>query len=157
MQSAPNPSPTPGDIRLPAVPGTYVLFVWLNDPAQLAVGRLGTVSLAQGLYAYVGSARGPGGLHARVGRHLRADKTPRWHIDTLTTLAPVITIWFSTSPERLECAWAHTLMATPGITMPIPGFGSSDCNCPAHLFAVPLKALCQAWTMLKQPTWIDLL
>ena len=43
--------------------------------------------LAPGCYVYAGSARGPGGIRARVRRHLRPDKTPHWHIDQVTAYA----------------------------------------------------------------------
>jgi Uri superfamily endonuclease len=118
----------------PSTPGTYVLIVRVDQPLTLAVGRLGTVTLPGGHYAYVGSAHGPGGLRARLNRHLRADKPLHWHIDYLTAAAPVITIWWRASSERLECAWAQTLIARGSV--PVPRFGSSDCTCPAHLIAL---------------------
>jgi Uri superfamily endonuclease len=120
--------------EFPSTPGTYVLIVRVDQPLTLAVGRLGTVRLPGGYYAYVGSAHGPGGLRARLNRHLRADKPLHWHIDYLTTAAPVIAIWLRASPERLECGWAQALIARG--TAPVPRFGSSDCACPAHLIAL---------------------
>ena len=119
----------------PPAAGTYVLIVHVDQPLTLAVGRLGTVTLPGGHYAYVGSAHGPGGLRARLNRHLRADKPLHWHIDYLTAAAPVIAIWLRVSLERLECAWALALIARG--TVPVPRFGSSDCTCPAHLIALP--------------------
>jgi Uri superfamily endonuclease len=118
----------------PSTPGTYVLIVRVVQPLTLAVGRLGTVTLPGGHYAYVGSAHGPGGLRARLNRHLRADKPLHWHIDYLTAAAPVITIWWRAASERLECAWAQALIARGSV--PVPRFGSSDCTCPAHLIAL---------------------
>lgn len=86
-----------------------------------------------GRYLYVGSAFGPGGLAARVGRHWRADKPLRWHIDYLRQVAALQAVWFSTDGTRLEHRWAEALTGRPGIE-PIVGFGCSDCACPAHLF-----------------------
>ena len=101
--------------------------------------RLGQVTLAAGQYAYVGSAHGPGGLRARVGRHLRADKPLHWHIDYLTAAIPVVHVVALASTARLECTWAKRLLVLNGAAVPAPGFGSSDCRnrCPAHLIRLP--------------------
>ena len=136
---------------LPAAPGTYVLILRLDAPSRIVPGRLGPCDLPAGLYAYVGSAHGPGGLRARVARHLRRDKPRHWHIDALTAAARPVAIWTRATPERLECAWARTLAALPGVTLPVAGFGSSDCACPAHLFALPDAMQRAAWTALNQP------
>jgi Uri superfamily endonuclease len=120
--------------EFPSAPGTYVLIVRIEQPLTLAIGRLGTVLLPAGRYAYVGSAHGPGGLRARLSRHLRPDKPLHWHIDYLTAAAPIRAIWLRASPERLECAWAREIIARGSV--PVPRFGSSDCSCPAHLIAL---------------------
>ncbi|NPV66715.1 MAG: GIY-YIG nuclease family protein [Anaerolineae bacterium] len=122
---------------LPAVPGTYALLIHVNAPLTIRPGRLGTVALGRGWYVYTGSAHGPGGLRARVSRHLRRDKTRHWHIDALTCAAPVAGVWAVAAPERLECVWAAALRALPGVQLPAAGFGASDCTCPAHLLQVP--------------------
>lgn len=136
---------------LPHTPGTYVLLIQLRTPITLQAGRLGTYTLSAGIYAYAGSAQGPGGLHARIARHLRTPKTPHWHIDALTAAVPISALWIVESSERLECTWAHTLSAIPGVTCPIPRFGSSDCACPSHLFALPEAAIDTAWAALNRP------
>src|SRR5690606_19839173 len=112
---------------LPAEAGTYVLLIRAGEPLRLVPGRLGAFDLPAGLYAYVGSAHGAGGLRARVGRHLRTGKKAHWHVDALTALAPVVEVWASASAERVECTWARALAALPGAVEPIPGFGASDC------------------------------
>jgi Uri superfamily endonuclease len=123
---------------LPRAPGAYLLLIEVTAALTLRVGRLGEFALAAGRYAYVGSARGPGGLAGRVRRHLSPARRPHWHVDALTALAPVVRIYAVASPEPLECAWVQSLLAQPGCTAPIPGFGSSDCRCgcPAHLVRV---------------------
>jgi Uri superfamily endonuclease len=139
-------------VNLPAGPGTYVLIVRLDSPTTLAAGRLGPVSLAGGIYAYVGSARGPGGLSARVGRHLRKfGKMPHWHIDALLAHAAVIEIWLIEASDRLECAWAHAIAGVSGVEQPVAGFGASDCACRAHLFRLPAEAISAAWEALGEP------
>lgn len=45
---------------------------------------MGTFRVPEGKLVYVGSARGPGGLLARVRRHFRRGKSLKWHIDYLT-------------------------------------------------------------------------
>ena len=122
---------------LPALPGTYALLIPIAAPLSLEVGRLGMVTLEPGRALYVGSAFGPGGLRARVGRHRRAEKKRRWHIDALTLAAPVAGVYATTAPERLECCWAAALAALPGTQAPMPGFGASDCGCWTHLIWLP--------------------
>ena len=68
---------------LPSLPGTYALVLSASACQKFAVGRLGTLTVEPGFYLYVGSAFGPGGLAARVGRHCRREKTCRWHVDYL--------------------------------------------------------------------------
>ena len=124
---------------LPAAPGTYILILRADAPTELSVRQLGSVTLAAGLYAYVGSAHGPGGLRARVGRHMRAAKPRHWHVDYLTAALPVVHVVAAATGARLECAWVKQLIELPGTSVPAPGFGSSDCRsrCPAHLVRLP--------------------
>ncbi len=70
---------------LPASHGTYVLHLFVSHAQPIEVGRLGLQHLPIGDYFYIGSARGAGGLRARVGRHLRGDGAPH---GTSTTCAP---------------------------------------------------------------------
>ena len=124
---------------VPGAPGAYVLVLRLAEPAALDLPRLGNPVLPAGRYAYCGSARGPGGLAARIARHLRAEKPQRWHIDRLTAVAPVERIYWQAGGG--ECALVARLRAA-GATAPIPGFGSSDCRlCVAHLLTVTTARL----------------
>lgn len=121
---------------LPVEPGAYLLLIELAAPLALDIPRLGAATLAPGRYAYGGSAYGPGGLRARIGRHLRRDKPPRWHVDRLTAAGRVIGV--RAVPGGRECALVRDLLAVPGTSVPLPGFGSSDCrSCPAHLVMLP--------------------
>jgi Uri superfamily endonuclease len=122
---------------LPPAPGSYLLLLDLDTPARLTVGRLGTFDFPAGRYAYAGSARGPGGLRARVSRHLRNEKRLHWHIDYLAARAPIVEVWYVESGERLECLWPARLSALPGASLPVDGFGSSDCRCRSHLIRLP--------------------
>ncbi len=131
--------------------GTYILLIAVDAAFRGQVGKLGEVVLPAGLYAYVGSAHGPGGLRARVMRHLRIDKPPHWHIDALTGVYPVREVWFSTAADRLECRWSRLIENLPGVEAPAPGFGSSDCGCRSHLHAIPDSRFDAAWESLGQP------
>lgn len=117
---------------LPAAPGAYLLTVRLRRPLALDLGRSGAAALDAGTYAYCGSARGPGGIRARVARHLRSDKRAHWHVDRLTATGEVTAV--AVAPGCSECALFATLSDLPGALVPAPGFGSSDCRtCTAHL------------------------
>ena len=115
-------------------PGAYLLVLELDGPLALTIaGRPG--SLGPGLYAYCGSAYGPGGLGARLARHLGPDKRPHWHIDRLTAAGRVLAAY--AQPGGSECALVAALRALPETRVPLPGFGSSDCRrCPAHLIEI---------------------
>lgn len=116
---------------LPASPGSYVLLIELGQGA--CVLRRGTaLPFAPGWYAYVGSARGPGGLRARLSRHLRSDKKPHWHVDALTAIA-VRLVGFAVE-GAFECDLGARLVRSGHFSHVHPGFGSSDCHtCPSHL------------------------
>ncbi|MCR4407387.1 MAG: DUF123 domain-containing protein [Anaerolineae bacterium] len=130
--------------------GTYALLLHLDQPELIQVGRLGKFTFPAGWYVYVGSARGPGGLAARLARHRRRvadDKRLRWHVDYLRERARLVEVWSAASGQRLECAWARAFADAPGAEIPIPRFGSFDCRCPAHLIyfaAHPLDDLSRA-------------
>ena len=117
---------------IPAVPGAYVLLLGLAQEIELDMARFAGVRLAPGDYLYAGSARGPGGLRARIARHLRPDKKLHWHIDRLAARATVAALAF---PGAAECGLVAMLAERPGFSAPVPGFGSSDCRtCASHLW-----------------------
>ncbi|MCU0632868.1 MAG: GIY-YIG nuclease family protein [Methanolinea sp.] len=115
--------------------GIYCL-VLRNSPCTISVGALGPITFRGGFHVYVGSALGPGGL-ARVARHIRCAREglekPRWHIDYLLVSGAFTleSVYCLETEERLECRLASII---PGRR--IPGFGSSDCRCPSHLFSL---------------------
>ena len=121
-----------GHSLLPA-PGTYILWLHLEEPKRLRIGRLGVIAFDPGHYAYVGSAFGPGGIRARVGRHLRREKKKRWHIDYLNSASQPGGAWICYGDPPLEHRWARVLSSLTGAWLPAAGFGASDCRCPSHL------------------------
>lgn len=87
----------------------------------------------QGTYCYVGSAFGPGGVRARVGRHLSRKKVVTWHIDHLTISPGFTPKGLYVTPERVECIIACKL----GEVFSGPReFGCTDCQCQTHLFRI---------------------
>jgi len=115
--------------------GAYLLVIDLDRPLALDIATLRSATLPPGRYVYCGSAYGPGGLAARVGRHLRRDKPIRWHIDRVTAAGRVSSVGLA--PGGSECDLFSRVLATKGAHVPLPGFGNSDCRrCPAHLAAV---------------------
>ncbi|AEM39344.1 protein of unknown function DUF123 [Pyrolobus fumarii 1A] len=92
------------------------------------------VVLEPGFYVYVGSGWGPGGLRARLKRHLM-DRRRRlhWHIDRLLASGyarPVCVVYsVGCNAEKRIARVLSTVFD------PIPGFGSSDDKESAsHLF-----------------------
>lgn len=141
-------------IALPDLAGTYALSFSLPEAVKVRIGRLGWFDFPAGEYVYLGSARGPGGLRARLGRHISGKGAIHWHIDYLRPYFELGAVGYLTGSNNLECAWSQSLAALPAARLPAPGFGASDCTwgCPAHLVAFPpgepsqLAAL-QAWPM----------
>lgn len=114
--------------------GTYALLLEASGPASVQVGRLGHLARVAGFYVYVGSAFGPGGLGARLGRHLSGSGRCRWHIDYLRRVTRPLGAWLTTDPVAREHRWAAAVGVMAGASMPLTGFGASDCACPSHLF-----------------------
>lgn len=126
---------------IPARTGAYILALSLDRAVEVALTGETPVRLTRGLYLYCGSAYGPGGLKARIGRHMRRGKTIRWHIDRLTEQGHVRGAW--TFDGGNECALVAALSHLPA---PIAGFGSSDCSrCRSHLLAWP-----GSWRSLRE-------
>ncbi len=117
-----------------------MLALWLDRKEAIAVGKLGEFEFPAGWHLYAGSAQGPGGLQARLAWHRRRlgpAKRARWHIDYLRERSAWGGAWMRASEGRLECAWADALRRLPGAGIVAPGFGASDCRCPAHLVCMP--------------------
>jgi Uri superfamily endonuclease len=121
-------------MQLSPEPGTYILILSLPKSRSLAIGKMGVLNFVRGWYAYVGSAMGPGGVAARVNRHLKIDKNAHWHIDYLRPFAQVVGAVVASGKQVREHQWASHLTRPPYTGRPIQGFGSTDCNCQAHLF-----------------------
>ena len=101
----------------------------LPKAQTMTVGSLSDVYFPQGYYAYVGSALS--GIESRLSRHFSQNKKSHWHIDYLLKNASITGIIIGETNGKAECAIAQELSSR---FASIPGFGSSDCHCPSHLF-----------------------
>lgn len=119
--------------HIPSAKGTYLLVLASTGERSVRIGRLGTLELRPGYYVYAGSAFGPGGLAARLGRHLRPSGRLRWHIDYLRAHTVPVEFW-TIEGLRREHRWAAALGSLAGAAIPLAGFGASDCGCRSHLF-----------------------
>src|ERR1035441_2414782 len=117
-----------------AQPGTYALILTSTEAASIPIGKLGSLQLQPGFYVYVGSAHGPGGFRARLAHHLEPISRPHWHVDYLRAHTKPQEVWFCYDRILWECRWAHCLGLQRGASIPLAGFGSSDCDCETHLF-----------------------
>jgi Uri superfamily endonuclease len=151
--------------ELPAQPGAYVLELYLLQEMVITVGALGEALFPAGAMIYLGSARGPGGLKGRLGRHLQPDRAGplHWHIDYLVRSAQVRAFAYrvqqeTPSVERLECLWSQALVRLPGSIVPRPGFGASDCRlaCPAHLVVFAGEGR-DGIPLIHRPLWLHAL
>jgi Uri superfamily endonuclease len=122
--------------RIPPRSGTYILEFHLGRDRNVRVGALGSLKFSSGVYLYVGSALGPGGLRARLKHHLSMSPRPHWHADYLRRYSRLSSVWLSMGTDRRECSWTGILSELPQLDSFGHGFGSSDCRCPSHLLRV---------------------
>lgn len=121
--------------------GAYILYIKAEVPLTIEVGSLGTKRFPAGQYAYVGSALR--GIRARVSRHRRlaVQKSGKlhWHLDYLLVHPRARWIGEAVLEGGIECKISRRIASMDGVTVPVPGFGSSDCRngCKAHLYLLP--------------------
>lgn len=123
----------PGDVTDETeTAGAYLLVIKLEAPMRISRPAAQAGGLEPGWYVYAGSARGRGGIEARLRHHFRRKKGGHWHIDQLTPRASQMTAF--AVPGGDECDLAGRLSASFAFDVAVPGFGSSDCPiCPSHL------------------------
>jgi len=125
--------------------GGYALILRVGKEATIMIGRR-AFTIDPGVYIYSGSALGPGGVEARVERHLRRFERRdsrkggagkgggyRWHIDCLLPVAESFIAVCAESKRRTECLLTSVLK-DKGMQV-VKGFGSADCRsgCGGHL------------------------
>ncbi|MDO9088070.1 MAG: GIY-YIG nuclease family protein [Anaerolineaceae bacterium] len=123
------------DAQIPKEKGSYCLVFSLETQLFVQIGKLGCIQFEPGNYFYLGSAKGPGGLRARVKRHLRLEKKKFWHLDYLTPFLEFQYLIFTLQFEK-ECEWSQILESNYAEFTSVPRFGSSDCrrSCNSHLY-----------------------
>jgi len=111
--------------------GVYVLEISVGRNISVKVGKLGSVNFDKGLYAYAGSAQN--NLEKRVKRHLSKQKKIFWHIDYLLAHkhVKIAEVFFKSAEKSEECRFAAEMAKS---SLPMTGFGSSDCKCASHLY-----------------------
>lgn len=118
--------------------GAYRLFIKLSKCVTLEVGSLGRQAFPAGIYVYVGSAKR--GLRQRTDRHARLARDKQggchWHIDRLLLHPASQLLKTELVHEGDECDLSATLARQQGVTVPVPGFGATDCSrgCQSHLY-----------------------
>lgn len=122
-------------MKLPECPGIYVVIGSLPNQLRLELGAFRDHLMDPGIYCYCGSAKGPGGLNARVRRHLNKMTKKFWHFDYLKENLEIKEVWWRIGKDRKECEIAQILASFHNARIPIRGFGSSDCKngCFSHL------------------------
>ncbi len=111
------------------VGGSYILAISVRESRLLEVGSLGQIIFKPGWYLYVGSALP--GIKPRIRRHINKKKTPHWHVDYLSNAFTIKYVALFVTDQRMECLIVENLKK---VLIPIPRFGSSDCECGSHLF-----------------------
>lgn len=107
-----------------------------KDIESIQIGKLGQFDFSRGYYVYVGSAKR--NIKARIDRHVKKDKKKRWHIDYLRPYLNVESV--KSFPEGDgECQLFQCLKSEYLASLPVKGFGSSDCHCYSHLFFFEAK------------------
>ncbi|MFT3849964.1 MAG: GIY-YIG nuclease family protein [Propionivibrio sp.] len=111
---------------------TYQLLIEVARAVRVSVGRLGDFEFPAGRYVYTGSAQR--NFEARIRRHQSAVKRMHWHIDYLLA-APGVSIVEVLRYVDAECEINRRVVGT----IPVPGFGASDCRagCISHLKRLP--------------------
>lgn len=116
--------------------GLYLLILKLDKRRRIKVGRFPATYFEPGYYIYVGRAKR--GLKGRIQRHLKKNNKIFWHIDYFTRYAPISQILIKPGAFN-ECAIARKLRSLiKQVTIPLRGFGASDCRCPGHLLHLPI-------------------
>ncbi len=111
-----------------------MLFLELTSSQEITVRSLRTFSLHAGLYCYLGSAMGSGGLVTRLRRHSSESTRKHWHIDYLVPHVKQAGALVVQSADHLECRWASWAIRFGAEC--VTGFGASDCKCSGHLFRI---------------------
>lgn len=121
------------DIEINPNHTTYRLYLNLPVDQTITVGKLGTFLFKKGVYIYVGSAKK--NINQRINRHLKKEKTNRWHIDYVRKYGDLF--YYETFENKEECELTRETIRTFNGQCPYRKLGSSDCHCFSHLIYCP--------------------
>ena len=115
--------------------GKYILIIKIDQDIRFTFSKKRRkVSLSKGIYLYIGSAMGPGGLEKRLVRHRRKKKKIKWHIDYLTVRNEATVVGaFILKTNILEEIIVEKLLKLPYFEIAVDGFGSTDSKASSHL------------------------
>lgn len=108
----------------------YTIYLKLNSDQHIIIGKLGNFHFKKGLYIYVGSAK-KNILH-RIKRHKEIEKKYHWHFDYLRPFGSITKI-ITYDNSFTECGLAAKIRREVDGSIPVKGFGASDCKCESHL------------------------
>lgn len=117
--------------------GVYVLILRLTNDVVIDVASLGRLSISKGVYGYIGSAKGFGGIEARVKHHMaRPKKRIWWHIDYLTSRSDVdiLCVIYAKTLDVYEEDLVSNLSIDSCWSIAVARFGSTDKRSKSHLF-----------------------
>jgi Uri superfamily endonuclease len=83
-------------------------------------------------------------LKARVTHHRKTARRPHWHVDYLKPFTLLVLAWHTYDSICREHEWAAILSQDPRLSIPLTGFGASDCRCQSHLFFFQLPSVVQS-------------
>lgn len=122
---------------IPKAPGIYALVLRVCQALEIAIKSLGFANLKPGIYCYIGSARGYGGLYSRISHHMRRPKSRiRWHIDYLTNnpFVFITSVVYAVTDMDLESVFANSVNMSRCWCPAIPRFGATDKHDYTHLY-----------------------
>uniref|UniRef100_A0A7C2FDC7 DUF123 domain-containing protein n=1 Tax=Thermosphaera aggregans TaxID=54254 RepID=A0A7C2FDC7_9CREN len=108
------------------MPGCYVLALIISKNLEVRT-RSSFFQIPRGVCFYVGSAKGPGGIKARVFRYLLRKDSEHWHIDYLLGYDEVFLAGFYviSCSRGIDCE-VEVAKSLATKLQPIPGFGCTD-------------------------------
>lgn len=121
------------DLKINPYHTTYRLYLNIPFDKEITVGKLGTLYFKKGVYIYVGSAKK--NIIHRIERHLKIEKTNRWHIDYVRKHCELFK--FETFQNKNECDLVRETIQTFDGICPYRKLGSSDCKCFSHMIYCP--------------------
>jgi Uri superfamily endonuclease len=122
--------------------GVYAIILDIQDLYSLKINKK-EFQIKKGIYIYVGSALGLGGISKRIERYFQIfngiKRNKHWHIDYLIPKAKRIIAIYAETNENYECRLFQALknMEIENIEI-VRGFGNTDCRakCGSHLLYV---------------------